>query len=175
MAQVLTRWGVLADAAAITDIHVQGWKVGYRGLLPQAALDGIEPAQRLARWTGTLESADWPRRGTLVVEDGAELLGFADLRPTGDADGDPAEVGEVRSFYVRPSAWRQGVGTLLMTESVQRLQTAGFRAATLWVHDANARAIAFYDRTGWTADGAANLDTVRGQQLTEVRYRRALG
>ena len=175
MVVVLVRWGVLEDAAAITDIHVQGWKLGYRGMLPQETLDGIEASQRLPRWTATLEGAERPRRGTLVVEDEGALLGFADLRPSGDADGDPDKVGEVRSFYVLPSRWRQGVGSLLMAESVRRLELAGFAEATLWVHDANGRAMRFYERTGWTPDGATNLDTVRGHQLTEVRYRRALG
>jgi len=176
MTGVLVRWGVLEDAVAITDIHVLGWKIGYRGMLPQATLDGIEPVQRLPRWTGTLERADWPRRGTLVITgDDGGLLGFADLRPTADGDGDPDRTGEVASFYVLPAAWRQGVGTRLMEGSVDRLRSAGFEDATLWVHDANARAISFYERAGWTPDGATNLDTVRGHQITEARYRRALG
>ena len=175
MARVRIRWGVVDDAAQVTEIHVQGWKIGYRGMLPQEALDGIEASQRLPRWTRTLEGAAWPRRGTLVVEDDdGRLVGFADLRPTADSDGDPDVVGEIASLYVHPDVWRHGVGAQLMAESVQRLRAAGFAAATLWVHDANERAIRFYEHAGWTPDGATNLDTVRGQQIMEARYRRAL-
>ena len=53
-------------------------------------------------------------------------------------------------------------------------QGEGFRAATLWVLRGNERARRFYERAGWTVDGARKDDVVAGVPVTEVRYRRDL-
>jgi hypothetical protein len=52
-----------------------------------------------------------------------------------------------------------------------RLAARGCREATLWVLDTNTRARTFYERKGWAADGATQVDEVWGATVTEVRYR----
>lgn len=151
-----------------------GWQAGYHRLLPQPVLDGLDPAQRVPRWTATVRQAAWPGRGTLVADDAGEIAGFADVRPTRDEDQDPAEVSQIASFYVRPSVWRRGVGRSLMTAAVRTLGEAGFATATLWVLETNERAIAFYTRTGWRPDGAVKGDVVGGAAIRDRRYRLAL-
>ena len=163
------------DVARIAAVHVLGWQRGYRGLLPGDVLDGLEPSQRVPRWRATVERAAWPRRGTLVAEQDGELLGFADLQPARDGDLDPVTVGEVTSFYVVPARWRSGVGRRLMASAVRTLADAGYREATLWVLDTNARAMGFYRATGWQPDGAVKDDIVGGAHITDLRYRRGLG
>lgn len=190
----------LEDAPRIAEIHVRSWQDAYRGLMPQAFLDGLEPAQRLPRWVRALEAPDWPRGGSLVVAgpDG-DLAGFASIGPTRDEDDDPARVGEVRAIYLAPAAWGQGLGRRLMTAALEHLTSAGYAEATLWVLDANDRARRFYAAAGFAADGAAKpwrphalrdsarlgrledavagikaLDGERGFVLREVRYRRPL-
>jgi len=44
------RPAAFGDVAQIVEVHVAGWHVGYRGLLPQAFLDGLTAADRLSRW-----------------------------------------------------------------------------------------------------------------------------
>jgi GNAT superfamily N-acetyltransferase len=171
---VQIRRAVTADAPRIADLHVRGWQAGYRGLLPQSLLDALDPAQRVPRWTATVEQAAWPASGTLVAEDAGDVLGFADLRPTRDADQDPAVVGEITSFYVAPDAWGQGVGRSLMAASIQTMTDAGFSAASLWVLDTNVRAIAFYEAAGWLRDGATKDDVLGGAPIRDLRYRRAI-
>jgi GNAT superfamily N-acetyltransferase len=163
-----------ADVPQIAEVHVLGWQAGYRGLLPQPLLDGLDPAQRVPRWTATVQQAAWPGRGTLVADDAGAIVGFADVRPTRDGDQDPAEVGEIASFYVRPAAWRSGIGRRLMTAAVRTLRDAGFATATLWVLETNERAIGFYTRTGWQPDGVAKGDVVGGVAIRDRRYRQAL-
>jgi len=169
----IRRAGV-ADARRIADVHVRSWKVGYRGLLPQDLLDGLDPQQRVPRWAATFEQSSWPARGTLVAEEADRLLGFADMCPTRDDDQDSTSVGEVASFYVLPEVWGQGVGRTLMEASSNTLTAAGFLAATLWVLDTNARAIAFYRALGWRDDGAVKDDIVGGAPIRDLRYRRTL-
>ena len=164
----------LRDAALIAEVHVRSWQDGYRGQLPQDLLDSLEPAQRIPRWTAVLEQAAWPGRGVLVAVDGRDLVGFANLGPTRDADQDPATVGEITSFYVRPDRWGEGIGRRLMAASLETLTEAGYAQATLWVLDTNIAAMRFYEATGWQADGAVKHDELAGAAIRDQRYRYGL-
>ncbi len=150
------------------------WQAGYRGLLPQALLDGLHPARRVPRWAGAVRQAAWPARGVLVAEDAGDVVGFASLHPTVDRDQDSTEVGEIGSFYVLPAVWGQGVGAGLMAASVRTLGAAGFTSATVWVLATNARAIRFYAYQGWEPDGVARDDVVEGITVRDVRFRRKI-
>ncbi|MCK9897877.1 GNAT family N-acetyltransferase [Frankia sp. AgB32] len=160
------------DAEPIAEVHVLSWQAGYRGLLPQALLDGLRPARRVPRWAGAVRRAAWPARGVLVAEDAGAVVGFASLYPTVDHDQDSTEVGEIGSFYVLPAVWGRGVGAGLMAAAVRTLGAGGFTSATLWVLESNARAIRFYTYQGWEPDGAARDDVVEGITVRDVRYRR---
>lgn len=163
------------DVASIARVHVEGWQVGYPGLLPQHVLDALHPDQRVPRWTDTVARARWPGRGVLVAEDAGAIIGFADIRPTEDDDQDPVAVGEVASFYVAPAAWRTGVGRRLMTTALDRLAEAGRSRATLWVQAGNVRAIAFYRALDFIPDGAAMSHVVGGASIRDLRYGRPTG
>ena len=172
--RVQIRRADVVDALRIADLHVQSWKVAYRGLLPQDLLDGLDPQQRVPRWEATIDRSTWPERGTLVAEEADRLVGFANICPTRDDDQDPASVGEVASFYVSPDVWGQGVGRALMEASCEALIAAGFLTASLWVLDTNARAIGFYQALGWRDDGAVKNDIMGGAPIRDLRYRRTL-
>jgi hypothetical protein len=73
-----------ADAAKLAQVHVRSWQEAYRRLLPQAYLDGLDPAQRLP--------------------------GFAYYGPSRDEDAGPGPTGEVFAIYLLPGAWGQGAG-----------------------------------------------------------------
>ena len=178
------RPATLADAAEIAVIHVRSWQAAYRGLMPQDFLDALDPAARAARWRQNLAALDWPASGVLVVSAGLQaagpetassgIAGFAGYWPTRDDDDDPAVTGEVAAIYLHPDAWGEGLGRQLMTATLANLAAAGYRDATLWVLQDNARARRFYSQAGWTADGAAKADDLDGFPLLEVRYRRLL-
>jgi hypothetical protein len=40
----------MQDVPEIAVVHVRSWQAAYRGLLPQAYLDGLDPAQRIGQW-----------------------------------------------------------------------------------------------------------------------------
>src|SRR5690242_2177442 len=104
----------VADAAQIAVVHVRSWQGAYRGLMPQAYLDGLDPAQRLGRWERSLAEVDAGRSGVLVADAGGDLLGFASYSPSRDSDADSDRVGEVGAIYLLPSAWGEGIGKRLM-------------------------------------------------------------
>jgi len=164
------------DAARIAEIHVLGWQGGYRGLMPQDYLDGLDPADRLSYRMQSLRGLDWSRGGCLVVGAGdGTLAGFADVGESRDDDAESGKVGEVRAIYLAPDSWGKGLGRELMTAALAHLASLGYDEVTLWVLDTNARARRFHEAAGFRPDGAIKIDKSRAFPLREVRYRRSLG
>jgi GNAT superfamily N-acetyltransferase len=108
----------------------------------------------------------------LVADEDGELLGHTTFGTSRDDDAE-AEVGEVRSFFVHPSAWRRGVGRALMAGALSGLPELGFAQATVWSFADNRRANRFYEVHGFARDGTERREQVWADIL-EVRYRRAL-
>jgi GNAT superfamily N-acetyltransferase len=121
------------------------------------------------RW---YELLDDPAVSMLLVEDGGELVGVSACGESRDEDAGPA-VGEVRSFFVAASRWREGVGRELLAATLDSLRERGFSEATVWSFAANERANAFYESAGFTRDGAEKTEDAWAG-LLEVRYRRSL-
>ena len=160
------------DAAAIAVVHVLSWQAAYEGLVPQDYLDGLDPARRRGLWDVVLAEDAWPRSGVLVAENEDRVAGFAAFRPARDEDEDPSLIAEITALYLVPQAW--GTGRQLMTSLLTVLAHAGYREATLWVLDTNARARRFYESAGWRPDGTVKNDGSLGFVLTEIRYRHML-
>jgi len=162
------------DAGQIAFVHVRSWQGAYRGLLPQAFLDGLDVAQRTRTWEQALAGPDDPKAAVLVADDGGSVIGFVGYFPSRDPDADPVLTGEIGAIYLLPGAWGGGIGRRLMDAALDALAAAGFTQATLWVLDSNVRARRFYEAGGWSADGTTKEDDSRGFPLSEVRYRRSL-
>jgi ribosomal protein S18 acetylase RimI-like enzyme len=141
-------------------------RAGFAGLLPP----GHEfPEPDPERWHALLDD---PGLSVLLAEEGGELVGFSSCGESRDDDAGPA-VGEVRSFFVAHGHWGRGVGRALMTAALDSLRERGYTEATVWSFAANDRANRFYERAGFTRDGAEKTEAEWAHVL-EVRYRRSL-
>jgi ribosomal protein S18 acetylase RimI-like enzyme len=158
------------DAGDIAHVHVTTWRTAYRDLVPDWYLEGLDVARRTEVWRRLLSDKANGLR-TFVVESGDRIIGFASTSPSRDEDVDPQVTGEVLAIYVDPGSWGAGAGRLLMDVACTSLAGSGFRDATLWVLEGNARARGFYEIHGWQADGTVKHDDSRGFPVTEVRYR----
>lgn len=168
---MIVRAGVVADAPGIAAVHVHAWQAAYRGILSDELLDGLSIEQRAEQWRRILGDDPELGRCTTVAEQDGEVLGFAHTGPSRDDDADSAAIGELNAIYVRPDAFGTGVGRALMDAALAWFAAGGYSAATLWVVDANARAIRFYERAGWRPDGSRKQETIRAEPVTELRYR----
>jgi|RhiMetdeSRZDD1v2_1073273.scaffolds.fasta_scaffold642872_2 GNAT superfamily N-acetyltransferase len=108
----------------------------------------------------------------LVAEGDHGLVGYTLFGASRDDDV-PVDMGEVRTFFVVPSAWRSGVGSALMGAALGALPELGYQAASVWSFADNDRANAFYEHHGFERDGAERREDV-WDGILEVRLRRSL-
>lgn len=161
----------IADAAALSRVITSAWKVGFKGLVAQEVLDRLEPAASRARWEVDLDPARQGPPHFLVAETDGQVVAFSAFGPNRDQDA-PADLGELFALHVAPERWGAGVGSTLLSSTAGALRSMGFRGASLWVIDGNARARRFYQRHGWRPDGAERHSSRFGNPpIHELRYR----
>jgi GNAT superfamily N-acetyltransferase len=161
---VQVRLASAADALAIETVRVHGWRTAYRHVFPAEDLDAL--AIDAERWRTRLHVPP-PGWTTMVCENDAGVVGFTSVGPSRDEEG----LGELYAIYVEPESWSTGAGRLLMAAAEEQLASE-YDAALLWVLEANPRARRFYERAGWTADGARKREPRFGVRAPEVRYRK---
>ena len=178
----MIRRAIEADAAAIAALHVRAWQWAFRGLLPDAYLDGLteQVARREAMWRRQLQEGrpDCPVWVAERGDGGGQIVGFCNTAPAASStdsasEGTPAAA-ELYTIYLDPDAVGTGVGAALMRHGLMDLQARGFHEAVLWVQDTNTRARRFYEKGGWRVDGAEKTETVWDAPVRQVRYRIAL-
>jgi len=138
------REATAGDAEAIADLHADGWRRNYRGVLLDSYLDGDVFADRRAEWTRRL-SRPRPGRYTVVADLDGLVAGFAHTI----LDADPAWGAYVDNLYVRHDLKRQGIGARLLAETARAVVRA--RPSTglsLTVLEQNTAAQAFYQAHG---------------------------
>jgi GNAT superfamily N-acetyltransferase len=157
------------DVAAIAGLHVRAWQVAYRGHMPGAYLDALEPAKRAAMWSRMIAQLATP---VVVAIAGETLVGFCSLVPSRDGDASPT-VGEIAAIYVEPAVWRSGIGSSLIGATLASARQQNFSELTLWVLTRNSPARAFYEAHGFEADGHFKTEERPGFAVQELRYRRS--
>jgi GrpB-like predicted nucleotidyltransferase (UPF0157 family)/L-amino acid N-acyltransferase YncA len=165
---LLVRPATAADGSSISMIHAAAWREGYRGLMPDQALELRDVAARAAKWRSLIEAGG---REVLVAVAGDRVVGFASVAPSRDADAMPFDR-ELTALYVEPTCWRRGAGRVLIETAVARARSRGWTRLTAWVLSSNVRGRAFYASQGFCQDGG---DKIEGEPpLRQTRYSRPL-
>jgi len=171
MAVFAVRPALPSEINAVARIHVSSWQRAYRGQIPDAVLDALDPSERARKWIEWLGKAG---HGLQVALHDDAVVGFCSLIRSRDSDAKD-DVGEVGALYVDPACWRSGAGTALMSAAIAEARAAGYRAVTLWVLTSNTSARHFYEHVGFTPDGGSKVETIGGHALAHLRYRRDVG
>lgn len=173
--EVRVRRAAVADAAAIAALQVRSWQVAYRGIVPDAFLDGLTEDAWLERWDAQL---------TAPARDGVHHLVSSEATdgpPRAIAVAGPAREpvagrpGQLYVLYTDPASWGRGHGGALIRHVHDLLAADGHPGALLWVAAGNDRSIAFYKRHGWARDGGTQQEEVAGATFDELRMVRDLG
>lgn len=166
------REATVADARTLAEIHVDGWRWGFRGLLPDRVIAARDVARREQEYVVGF-TGDWRDSDACFIAEDADggALGFVTCGPAADAHAPPpGNAGEVYSIYVRELAQRKGVGRLLLDRAAHALREHGFDIAVLWVIASNDRARRFYEAAGWSLDGTRSEHLYDDVPRTLVRY-----
>jgi len=137
-------------------VHWQTWREAYDDLLPADFQE-----------TMTLEkcrffSQKYPEN-TLIAMDGKKVVGFISY---GNYRDETIQAGEIIALYVLKDYYGKGVSKLLMHAAFVALDQ--FSEIYLWVLKENKRAIAFYQKIGFTFDGQEQILKL-GKPVKELR------
>jgi len=163
--EIRIRGAVPADATAIAEIHVDAWRAAYAGILPGEYLAGLSVEKHAAFWERELAGTT---STTLVSVKEGSISGWISGGASRDEDGTAAS--EVYAIYVSPGHWGEGIGRKLMDAMSGRFPTSS--PVTLWVLEQNRRGTGFYQRLGFTPDGAVKTIRIGGAELEEIRLRK---
>ena len=132
--------------------------------------DPPEESEERAKWTQRLSSGDgW----TLGAFEGEKLVGMvmAEQAMAGDDGPHHPDRGHLRSLFVDPSHWREGIGGELLSRAERAMLELGYKTAELETPEA-APARQLYERAGWTVLGHQGRHKRLG--LPMVKYEKAL-
>ena len=137
-------------------VHWQTWREAYDDLLPTEFQE-----------TMTLErcrffSQKYPEN-TLIAIDGVKVVGFISY---GNFRDETIQAGEIIALYVLKDYYGKGIAQKLMKEALTTLEQ--FSEIFLWVLKENKRAIAFYQKMGFTVDGQEKILEL-GKPVKELR------
>ncbi len=158
---------VPADARGVGALHHRAWVDTYAAALPVDYWDTWTTSRSVSRWRRILAEPTPRRVLRLVAKEGRQVVGFGVRGPARDRpEVAPSRAIELWSIYVESRLHGSGIGQGLLEACL-----GPGEPAELWVWSGNARAIAFYRRSGFEPDGATFVDD-RFPQLDHIRLGR---
>ena len=145
-------------------VHWRAWHEAYPDLVSRDYLEKLtlERCEKMAfSWTDNI----------LVAMEGERVIGFVGF---GDRGEEAPETGEIFALYVLQEYYGKGVGRRLMEAGLAQLRA--YPRVCLWVLKGNARAIRFYQKCGFRADGEeAFHPNVGAEEIRMVLQQRPAG
>ena len=137
-------------------VHWQTWREAYDNLLP------AEYQETMTLDRCRFFSQKYPEN-TLIAMDGKKVVGFISY---GNFRDETIQAGEIIALYVLKDYYGKGVSKQLMHAAFVALDQ--FSEIYLWVLKENKRAIAFYQKMGFTFDGQEQILDL-GKPVKELR------
>ena len=134
-----------ADAPGIAQVRVDSWRTTYRGLIPDAYLDGMQVDASIALWDRVLTAAPNATSVFVATHDGA-VVGFAAGNPL--AEPRHGANAELTAVYLRREFQHAGIGHRLVAAVVGAQRDNGASAMIVWTIAGNKGARRFYEALG---------------------------
>ena len=161
------RPAVVHDARAIAEVHVESWRSTYRGIFPDALLNGLSVEKRESSWRERLAALEPASAITMVgCDTGGNVVGF--VSGSKERTGQLGCDGELYAIYLRQESQRKGLGALLVRQFVHELDARGFGSMAVWVLALNPSR-RFYECLGGRVIGQQQIER-GGQPFIEVAY-----
>jgi GNAT superfamily N-acetyltransferase len=165
-----TRRATLADVPDLTETQRQGFE-GYVAFAPR----GWTPPDPVVEANAVRDRLSQPDAWCVIAHDGDAVAGHVGFLAARKREGDREPIpglAHLWALFVREPYWGSGLARRLHAMAVEEAAARGYVAMRLYTPACQARARAFYEREGWTTDGAAWLEPMLALDLVE--YRRAL-
>lgn len=91
------------DARSCASVHIESWKVAYRGLVPDSYLDDLD---FLAREESFRQIYTRQPEDNFLVEENGQVIGILTIGECRDDDLEMACTGEIWGIYLHPEHWR---------------------------------------------------------------------
>lgn len=155
----------IKDARGVAKVHIDTWKVCYKGIVPDLYLDSFDYAERTKLWEkGLCDESQF----NFIAEQDQEIIGWVTFGLNRDKRSE--DIFEIYGIYVLPEHWGSNVGESLFTSAMKKIEIKSPRTVTLWVLEENIRARIFYQKYGFKLDGVTEKIKIGGKDLTEIRY-----
>src|SRR5215212_9715499 len=135
------------DATAIARVHVDSWRITYRGIVPDSFLAEMSYEDFEECWRGWLQNVGEPRWAYRVAElPSGRIVGFASGGPR---QGPPYTdyAGELYTLYLLREHQRAGSGQRLVGSVARGLAEGGPYSLLAWVLASNPSR-RFYEAVG---------------------------
>jgi GNAT superfamily N-acetyltransferase len=145
MTEIAVRRAAAGDAPAIARVRVVSWCTTYRGMIPDAYLDGMQVEASTALWDRVL-TAGPNTTSVFVAEHGTDIVGFAcgtmlkERKHGLDA--------ELAAVYLRREFQHAGLGRRLVGAVVDAQRAHNATGLLTWVIAGNKGARSFYEALG---------------------------
>lgn len=166
--ETYVRRAVIGDSKSLANIIVESWRSAYSDLIPKG---------EIARF---LDKERRQKQFERFIEDNEiVLIGFYNGVPCGltfankDNDEKLENCGSIYSIYLLEEYWGKGLANKLMNEIVYILKEEGCKQVSLWVYEANTRAVRFYEKCGFKFDGTKKKSHFSNKPM-ELRYIRQI-
>jgi len=142
-----------SDAPAVGLVQAAVWRAAYADVLPHDVVGQFDGPSFARVWRDSLNTPPSPRHVLLVGCAGEQVVGFAAVGPSADADAIETS-GEVLAFGVHPDARRSGHGSRLLNAAVDTLRGKGFETVSTWILVTDEVTRAFLTAAGLSPDSA---------------------
>jgi ribosomal protein S18 acetylase RimI-like enzyme len=157
----------LEDESGLAKVHVDSWRLAYRGLISDKFLDNLSYERREMTWTQALSDPANRSFAYLATDKAGQATGFVWAGP--ERNGATPYLGEVYAIYLLREAQRKGIGRKLMQLAADGLLERGFPSMLLWVLKENNPSRRFYESLSGEYLCGKNVE-IGGQNLIEVAY-----
>src|SRR5258708_3984137 len=151
------------DIPCIQSVARRSWADVYEGIIAAEIQD-----RALTSWYSSeslLDAIQSDRSIFLVATSDDDVIGFIQIvkRPDG--------IAEITRIYVAPDEQRQGTGTMLFQDALDRLRSDSVSELVVSVEAQNLKGRSFYESIGFTPGDTSRIELF-GYPLEMVTYRR---
>jgi len=182
---------ITVQTATYQDASIARWHASYQGIVPEAHLKTLSASAKTAFWQSILidpvqaEEVLVTRRrdeNSSSDQSGPQILGFATfgsaddssaLESDAEATVKEARKGELRTIYVDPQHFSEGVGRCLWLAAQEKMVERGYSTVVVWVFAGNDRAIRFYRKAGFTESQTGQTE-VGGATVVTIQLGKTL-